>query len=109
MRPEQANKCLQGFVNLDNCNEVSRLKDSLQSATQYQLDKCKDAIVLLVRQDSVNNVILSLSEQKYSVNNNILADEVKRQKKRARKAKLMGSLIAPPIAILGFLIGYLIK
>ena len=107
--PGQSNIYLQTFIRLENCNDLTILKDSLILEQDNQLSISKDAIKFLIQKDSVNMAILSLLEQKQVIDDRLCKDEIKRQKQRVRKARLMGVTIAPPLVIIGFLVGYFIK
>jgi len=107
--PIQSNIYLQTFIRLDNCNDLTILKDSLILEQDNQLNISNDAIKFLIQKDSVNMAILSLLEQKQVIDDRLCKDEIKRQKQRVRKARLMGVTIAPPLVIIGFLVGYFLK
>ena len=107
--PIQSNIYLQTFIKLDNCNDLTILKDSLILEQDNQLNISNDAIKFLIQKDSVNMAILSLLEQKQVIDDRLCKDEIKRQKQRVRKARLMGVAIAPPLVIIGFLVGYFLK
>ena len=107
--PIQSNIYLQTFIRLDNCNNLTILKDSLILEQDNQLSISNDAIKFLIQKDSVNMAILSLLEQKQVIDDRLCKDEIKRQKQRVRKARLMSVTIAPPLVIIGFLVGYFIK
>ena len=107
--PIQSNIYLQAFIRLENCNDLTILKDSLILEQDNQLSISNDAIKFLIQKDSVNMAILSLLEQKQVIDDRLCKDEIKRQKQRVRKARLMSVTIAPPLVIIGFLVGYFIK